>query len=84
MDFLLIDCTGTDSFGDVKFASAPVKVVSGVPTLCPPELTGIGALLVRPDGYVAWAQDRSPIPGAPGGDPAVAQRELQRFLDFAQ
>ena len=62
---------------------APVKVVSGVPTLCPPELTGIGALLVRPDGYVAWAQDRSPIPGA-RRDPAAAQRELQRFLDFAQ
>jgi len=84
MDFLLIDCTGGQTFDDVKFASAPVRVVSGIPSLCPPELTGVGALLVRPDGYVAWAQDRPPIPGSPGGDPAAALRALQRYLEFAQ
>jgi 2-polyprenyl-6-methoxyphenol hydroxylase-like FAD-dependent oxidoreductase len=77
MEFLLIDCTGDDRFAAVKYPEAPVRAVSGVPSLCPPALKGVGALLVRPDGYVAWAQNGP-------GDVMQARQAIEHYLDLAR
>jgi len=78
MDFLLIDCTGGTRFTDVKYSTAPVRTVSGVPTLCPPDLAGVTALLVRPDGYVAWADTTA------GQDTAPARQAVEHYLEMAR
>ncbi|GAA4302505.1 monooxygenase [Klenkia terrae] len=77
MDFLLLDLTGDDPYRDSKHGAAPVQVVSGVPTLCPDELRGVGSLLVRPDGYVAWAEDGP-------GDPARADAAIDQWLEVVR
>jgi 2-polyprenyl-6-methoxyphenol hydroxylase-like FAD-dependent oxidoreductase len=53
--FLLIDLTGSDTFGQLSFGDLPVRTVSGVPVLVPPLLRGLTAMLVRPDAYIGWA-----------------------------
>jgi 2-polyprenyl-6-methoxyphenol hydroxylase-like FAD-dependent oxidoreductase len=77
MDFLLIDLTGDDPYRTAKYGAAPVRVVSGVPTLCPAELRGVGSVLVRPDGYVAWAEDGV-------GDAERAETAISRWLEVAR
>jgi 2-polyprenyl-6-methoxyphenol hydroxylase-like FAD-dependent oxidoreductase len=77
MEFLLVDLTGEDPYRDAKYGTAPVQVVSAVPTLCPAELRGVGSLLVRPDGYVAWAEDGL-------GDTARADAAVERWLEVAR
>jgi hypothetical protein len=55
MDFLLVDLTGADHFRDGKYGELPVHVINGVPSLRPESLREVKAMLVRPDGYIAWA-----------------------------
>jgi hypothetical protein len=74
MDFLLVDLTGEDRYRDAKFGAAPVHVLNGVPSLCPAALDGVGSLLIRPDGYVAWAEDGP-------GDLERANQAVARWLD---
>jgi 2-polyprenyl-6-methoxyphenol hydroxylase-like FAD-dependent oxidoreductase len=80
-DFLLIDLTGDDHFGGMDFGSAPARCVSGVPVLTPPALSGLTCLLVRPDGYVAWASRDAPSPWAVG---AALRRALATDVDAAR
>lgn len=51
-EFLLIDLTGNDNFGSVQ--AEGVRVLSGVLPEIPASLTGVTAVLVRPDGYLEW------------------------------
>jgi 2-polyprenyl-6-methoxyphenol hydroxylase-like FAD-dependent oxidoreductase len=74
MDFLLVDLTGEDRYRDAKFGSAPVHVLNGVPSLSPAGLNGVGSLLIRPDGYVAWAEDGP-------GDLERANQAVAQWLD---
>lgn len=73
-EFVLIDCTGDNRYGQLKFGSTPVRVVSGVPAPAPEELVGVRSLLVRPDSYIAWADTAAP-------DPDIALARLERWLE---
>jgi len=61
--FVLIDCTGDDSYAELEPNGLPLRVVSGVPVLTTPELRAVRSLLIRPDAYVAWADEGAPDPG---------------------
>jgi 2-polyprenyl-6-methoxyphenol hydroxylase-like FAD-dependent oxidoreductase len=52
---LVVDLTGSDRFGDLRYDSAPIDVVSGVPLRVPAALGAVDTLIVRPDAYVAWS-----------------------------
>ncbi|REF00704.1 FAD-dependent oxidoreductase [Thermomonospora umbrina] len=60
--FVLVDLTDGNTYRDLGHDPALVGVVTGVPVLPPAELAGVRSLLVRPDGYVAWADDQEPVP----------------------
>ncbi|WP_328611305.1 FAD-dependent monooxygenase [Amycolatopsis sp. NBC_00345] len=68
--FLLLDLTGNDRFHDLLPGGIPVDVVSGVPIRPPDRIGDVTALLVRPDGYVAWS--------ATGQDDRDAARDALR------
>jgi 2-polyprenyl-6-methoxyphenol hydroxylase-like FAD-dependent oxidoreductase len=58
-----LDCAGTrlyELLRDGRFVAVSREVVPGAVTAA--GLTGPAAVLVRPDGYVAWASDRTPTP----------------------
>lgn len=57
--FVLLDLTGTQAFS--QLSSRPgLKVVEANGVRLPPAETNLQALLVRPDGYVAWATEGHP------------------------
>ncbi|MEU7864028.1 FAD-dependent monooxygenase [Nonomuraea sp. NPDC049141] len=60
--FLLIDCTGDNSYADLDITGLPLRVVSGVLVVTTPELRAVRSLLIRPDAYVAWADEDPPDP----------------------
>ncbi|MEV0084880.1 FAD-dependent oxidoreductase [Saccharopolyspora sp. NPDC050642] len=62
--FLLIDCTGDDSYAGLDASGLPLRVVSGVPVVTTPELRAVRSLLIRPDAYIAWADEHAPDPQA--------------------
>lgn len=65
-EFLLVDCTGDDAFADLDLGQAPVRSLSGVvASIATDSAVGVTALLVRPDGYVAWAST-APAPLSDG------------------
>lgn len=73
--FLLIDLTGSGAYDDLSLGELPVERVSAMPTNVPAALAGVRSLLVRPDGYVAWAATRPPAPDE-------ARAELARWLEL--
>jgi hypothetical protein len=73
-DLLLVDCTGDDAFAALELGDAPVRTLTGVASVAPESAAGVTALLVRPDGYVAWAAtERASL--------AEAEREVRLWLD---
>jgi 2-polyprenyl-6-methoxyphenol hydroxylase-like FAD-dependent oxidoreductase len=60
--FLLVDCTGGDGYAWVDTAGLPLRTVSGAAVLTGPQLRPIQSLLIRPDAYVAWADEQTPAP----------------------
>lgn len=73
-DLLLIDCAGNGTFGSLDFGGAPVRALTGVPSAPPDAVQGVTALLVRPDGYVAWV--------ATGAvSPTEAEEQVRSWLD---
>lgn len=73
-DLLLVDCTGDDAFADLDLGDAPVRPLTGVASVVPDSAVGVTALLVRPDGYVAWAVTERVSLGE-------AEREIRSLLD---
>jgi 2-polyprenyl-6-methoxyphenol hydroxylase-like FAD-dependent oxidoreductase len=71
--FLLVDCTGGDGYTGVDTAGLPLRTVSGAAVLTGPELRPIQSLLIRPDAYVAWADEQTPSPGR-------AAEEIKRWI----
>ena len=59
-ELLLIDLTGNSTYDASEFVDLPLRVISGVPVLVPPEMQGVRSLLVRPDAYVGWASSQAP------------------------
>ncbi|WP_077034949.1 FAD-dependent monooxygenase [Pelomonas sp. KK5] len=58
--FVLLDLEGTSrQFAALDVAGLPVDVVQASLARIPAALDGVKALLVRPDGYVAWAGTRT-------------------------
>ena len=76
-EFVLIDCTGEERYGETSFDGAPVRVISGVLTPSIPALSGVTSLLIRPDAYVAWADTGEP-------DPDRAKRALATWLKVSE
>lgn len=75
-DFLLVDCTGDDAFAALDLGDAPVRTLTGVASVAPESTTGVTALLVRPDGYVAWVSTEPPsLP--------QAEEQVRTWLDRA-
>lgn len=58
--FLLIDCTGTQTYASLDGAIPVLRTHSAHVVLTPPELLGVRSLLIRPDGYIAWASTETP------------------------
>ncbi|MFD6059760.1 FAD-dependent oxidoreductase [Rhodococcus wratislaviensis] len=52
---VLIDATGAGTYADLALQGAPVRAHSGHIVLAPSGLEDVKSLLVRPDGYIAWA-----------------------------
>jgi 2-polyprenyl-6-methoxyphenol hydroxylase-like FAD-dependent oxidoreductase len=77
MDFLLVDLSGQNYFSDLAFDHLPLHVVQGVPSLRPDSLRDVKAMLVRPDGYVAWATCGEVAP-------ADAEQALGRWLQVTR
>jgi len=71
--FLLVDCTGDDSYAGLDTAGLPLRTVSGAAVLTTPDLRPVRSLLIRPDAYVAWADEHSPSPGR-------AAEEIKRWI----
>jgi 2-polyprenyl-6-methoxyphenol hydroxylase-like FAD-dependent oxidoreductase len=71
--FVLLDLTGNDRFHGLLPGDTPVDVVSGVPVRPPERIGDATALLVRPDGYVAWS-------GTGHDDPDNARNALCQWL----
>lgn len=58
--FVLIDCTGANTYAALVDTVALLRAHSGHMVLTPPELHGVRSLLIRPDGYIAWASNEPP------------------------
>jgi len=71
--FLLVDCTGGDGYAGFDTAGLPLRTVSGAAVLTGPELRPIRSLLIRPDAYVAWADEQAP-------SPSRAAEEVKRWI----
>ncbi|MFC6937190.1 hypothetical protein ACFQHO_47550 [Actinomadura yumaensis] len=71
--FLLIDCTGDGAYAGLETGAPPVRAVSGVPVMTGPELRAVRSLLIRPDAYVAWADEGDP-------DPKAASAQVERWI----
>jgi 2-polyprenyl-6-methoxyphenol hydroxylase-like FAD-dependent oxidoreductase len=76
-DLLLIDCTGHAAFSTLDFGDAPVRTLTGVASIAPETAADVSALLVRPDGYIAWAT------AEPASD-THAEHEVRAWLDRVQ
>jgi len=72
-EFVLIDCTGDGHYRDLKFGEAPVRTVTGPAVLPPAGLENVRSLLVRPDSYIAWADEEIP-------EPTRARGAVERWL----
>ncbi|MDI9953947.1 FAD-dependent oxidoreductase [Rhodococcus sp. IEGM 1305] len=57
---VLIDATGADTYADLALQGAPVRAHTGHIVLAPTGLGEVTSLLVRPDGYIAWASADAP------------------------
>ena len=58
--FVLLDTTGTGTYTNNALDGLPVSAHTGHLVLAPTELDGVKSLLVRPDGYIAWASTANP------------------------
>ena len=74
--FLILDLTGDDRFAGLAYRSAPVDIVTGVPTRLPDSLRSATTLIIRPDAYIAWVGDTR-------HDESDVKREISRWLEHA-
>ncbi|MBC2640892.1 MULTISPECIES: FAD-dependent oxidoreductase [unclassified Rhodococcus (in: high G+C Gram-positive bacteria)] len=58
--FVLIDCTGAQTYAQMDQTGPLLRTYSAHVVLTPPELLGVRSLLIRPDGYIAWASTEPP------------------------
>lgn len=58
--FILLDCTGAQTYAPLDATVPLLRTYSGHLVLTPPELRGVRSLLIRPDGYIAWASMQPP------------------------
>ncbi len=65
-----LDLTGDDRLAALRYQKAPVDVLSAVPVRLPDALLGVTTVLIRPDGYIAWASS-----GQPGASDVAGQVE---------
>lgn len=65
-----------DLAGSVKLRAVAERWSDRVDVCAPPRTTGPAALLVRPDGYVAWATDDEPD----AADPDALEAALRRWF----
>jgi 2-polyprenyl-6-methoxyphenol hydroxylase-like FAD-dependent oxidoreductase len=75
--FLLLDFTGLAALAPLGAAKGPLKVVEARGVMLPPAESALQALLVRPDGYVAWATNSAP-------DRAQAFKAVERACGVAE
>lgn len=73
---LALDLTGGDRLAELRYEKAPVTVATCVPVRAPQELAGSSAVLVRPDGYVAWSSSDDV-------GPDDVRPEIERWFAFA-
>jgi 2-polyprenyl-6-methoxyphenol hydroxylase-like FAD-dependent oxidoreductase len=71
--FVLLDFSGSQKLTAITKARGPVDLVCGALGQHRPELRHVKAMLVRPDGYIAWASETPP-------DQASAVAALRRWL----
>ncbi|RWI57077.1 MAG: FAD-dependent oxidoreductase [Mesorhizobium sp.] len=71
--FLLLDLAGTGAFSELEAAGLPLTVIMAIASRRLDAARDATAVLVRPDGYVAWATDAAATPQA-------ARAELRRWL----
>ncbi|MDT0307532.1 FAD-dependent oxidoreductase [Streptomyces sp. DSM 44917] len=76
-EFLLIDCAGDDAYAGLDTTGLPLRTVSGAAVLTGPELRSVRSLLIRPDAYVAWADELPP-------SPARAADAVKRWIGAAR
>lgn len=57
---VLIDCTGAQTYASMEDTVPLLRTYSGHVVPTPPELQGVRSLLIRPDGYIAWASTEPP------------------------
>lgn len=73
-EFVLIDLEGFGrQFASLDVGGRPVSVLQARAARIPASLDGIKGLLVRPDGYVAWASE------TPAGNDEI-ERQLKKWL----
>lgn len=55
--FLLLDLSGQNRFDGVDQKTLPVSAITAISTRLVGDTKGLRAVLIRPDGYVAWASN---------------------------
>jgi hypothetical protein len=75
--FVVLDLSGTKALRGLERPNDRFAVVEGHPIGRPVALSGLTALIVRPDTYVAWATTSTP-------DPDVVVAELARMLSIVR
>lgn len=72
-NFALLDLAGTGAFDGMGAGGLPLRIVMAIAPRRTEASRGAAAMLVRPDGYVAWASDRP-------ATAETARAELRRWL----
>lgn len=77
---VLVDLTGHPGLGRAAAAWSDriETVTAGLPAGSP--LAGTAAMLIRPDGYVAWAESTAPGPGRAAPDTGALLTALHRWF----
>lgn len=58
--FVLLDMSGVSAFSELVVGNAPVDIVEARGVMLPSQMRRVQAMLIRPDGYVAWVEEATP------------------------